>query len=46
MLSCHNLRVIILANSLVSIICVPTEEKARLDPIIVPEELHVLDQEY
>ena len=41
--SCHNLRDIILANLLVNIICVPTRERALLDPIIVPEDLHVLD---
>ena len=41
--SCYNLRDIILVNSLVNIICVPTRERAQLDPIIVPEDLHVLD---
>lgn len=41
--SYHNLRDIILANSLVNIICVPTRERALLDPIIVPEDLRVLD---
>ena len=32
-----------MANSLVNIIYVPTRERALLDPIIVPEDLHVMD---
>ena len=32
-----------MANSLVNIICVPTRKRVLLDPIRVPEDLHVLD---
>ena len=39
----HNLRDIMLINSLQSVIANPTKQDAILDPIIIPDDMYYLD---